>query len=102
MEVARGAWEEWAPSCCSTSDRASTSEGSVRAGCEREGRELGTLGFSPPSVHYYTFFPGCTGVPTTLPSAVQPWRWNSRELETMERCMQERMWEAPRLSTSEC
>lgn len=36
MEVARGAWEEWDPSCCSTSDRASTSEGSVRAGCERE------------------------------------------------------------------
>lgn len=55
MEVARGAWEEWAPSCCSTSDRASTSEGSVRAGCEREGRELGTLGFSPPSVHIPSF-----------------------------------------------
>ena len=39
MEVARGAWEGWAPSCCSTSERASISEGSVRAGCRREGKE---------------------------------------------------------------
>ena len=34
MEVARGPWEGWAPSCCSTRDSASISEGSVRVGCE--------------------------------------------------------------------
>ena len=39
MEVARGAWEGLAPSCCSTRVRASISEGSVRAGCGGEGKE---------------------------------------------------------------
>lgn len=34
MEVARGQWEGWVPSCCSTRDSANISEGSVRAGCE--------------------------------------------------------------------
>ena len=67
---------------------------------ERGKRVTYTWTFCPSCLH--TFRPGCTGVPTTFPSAVQPWCWKSRELDKMERCMQERMWEAPRLSTSEC
>ena len=99
--MVRGAWEGWASSCCSTSERASISDGSVRADCKREEKERhNTWIFSLSSPH--TFCPGCTGVPTTFPSAVQPWCWKSRELDKMERCMQERMWEAPRLLTSEC
>ena len=63
----------WVPSCCSTSERASISEGSVRAGCKRERRKSDIhLDFLPlRSTHLLSWLHRCAhNVPQCGPTVV--------------------------------